>query len=74
MWPERLAQAVPKDGPAYAYLRSAADRRSPRPTRARRTTSIFGNDKPTVTPNQKLAGNQLNNFAAFLSARWRQND
>jgi hypothetical protein len=34
--------------------------------------SIFG--KPAASANDKLAGNQLNNFAAFLSARWRQND
>lgn len=102
---ERLARAVPKDGPAFAYLREAADRQPPRVLQALLATevlfgpvrpdplsenasirfhmisaanqsplnkSIFG--EPTVTARQKLAGNQLNNFAAFLSARWRQND
>lgn len=34
-------------------------------------TEIFG-DGPRGA--EKLAGNQLNNFAAFLSARWRHND
>ena len=28
----------------------------------------------TPSTDQKLAGNQLNNLGAFLSARWRQND
>jgi hypothetical protein len=102
---ERLAGAIPEDGPTYAYLRTAADRRPPQVLQALLATevlfgpvrpdplsenasirfhmisadnqsplnrSIFG--QPTAGPNQKLAGNQLNNFAAFLSARWRQND
>jgi patatin-related protein len=102
---ERLAGAIPEDGPTYAYLRTAADRRPPQVLQALLATevlfgpvrpdplsenasirfhmisadnqsplnrSIFG--QPTAKPNQKLAGNQLNNFAAFLSARWRQND
>lgn len=36
---------------------------------------IFGKrpDQPPIGA-EKLAGNQLNNFAAFLSARWRHND
>jgi Protein of unknown function (DUF3376) len=34
---------------------------------------IFDNDPPGDR-SEKLAGNQLNNFAAFISARWRHND
>jgi uncharacterized protein DUF3376 len=104
---ERLARAIPKDGPAYAYLRDAADRRPPRVLQALLATevlfgpvrpdplsenaairfhmisaanqsplnkAIFGPTVEAASVNQKLAGNQLNNFAAFLSARWRQND
>jgi hypothetical protein len=38
-------------------------------------TLIFGRKlPPSERDDQKLSGNQLNNFAAFLSARWRQND
>jgi patatin-related protein len=102
---ERLAGAIPKNGPAYAYLRDAADREPPAVLQALLATevlfgplrpdplsenasirfhmisaanqsplnmSIFG--EPTPSTNRKLAGNQLNNFGAFLSARWRQND
>jgi patatin-related protein len=103
---ERLARAIPKDGPAYAYLRDAADQQPSRVLQALLATEVlFGPVRPDplsenaairfhmisaanqsplnqaifdrpgpATANQKLAGNQLNNFAAFLSARWRQND
>jgi patatin-related protein len=36
--------------------------------------AIFDKDPATITAKDKLVGNQLNNFGAFLSARWRQND
>jgi hypothetical protein len=102
---ERLAGAIPRNGPAYAYLRDAADRQPPVVLQALLATEVlFGPVRPdplsenasirfhmisaanqsplnmsifntaTPTTNQKLAGNQLNNFGAFLSARWRQND
>lgn len=102
---ERLAGAVPKNGPTYTYLRDAADREPPVVLQALLATEVlFGPLRPdplsenasirfhmisaanqsplnmsifntaTPTTNQKLAGNQLNNFGAFLSARWRQND
>jgi hypothetical protein len=102
---ERLAGAVPKNGPAYAYLRDAADQEPPVVLQALLATEVlFGPLRPdplsenasirfhmisaanqsplnrsifnTATPSTdlKLAGNQLNNFGAFLSARWRQND
>jgi patatin-related protein len=102
---ERLARAVPGDGPTFTYLHAAANRQPPEVLQALMATEVlFGPVRPdplsenasirfhmisaanqsplnqsifgerAAKPSQKLAGNQLNNFGAFLSARWRQND
>jgi patatin-related protein len=60
-----LHDRVARSESPIRFLRVAGDARSP-------LAGWF--DPAAITPETKLAGNQVANFGAFFSARWRAND
>ncbi len=60
-----LHDRVARSESPIRFLRVSGDARSP-------LAGWF--DPPAITPEDKLAGNQVANFGAFFSARWRAND
>jgi patatin-related protein len=60
-----LHDRVARSESSIRFLRVSGDARSP-------LAGWF--HPPAVTPEAKLAGNQVANFGAFFSARWRAND